>query len=110
MTNHEIVLISLVPSPHMPSGVVSAGSNGTAGTAMAIPVFEKKKWCRLDSKSRVHYGIASYSSLSQQGLLWTFSSLQASKVVIRGLRLSQFSMAIFECKTKLERGYHACVR
>ena len=105
-----IVLISLVPSPHMPSDVVRAGSNGTASTTMAIPVFEEKKWCRLDSKSRVRYGIASYSGLSQQGLLWTFPSLQASKVVIRRLRVSQFSMAIFECKSKLERGYHACVR
>ena len=26
-----------------------AGGNGTAGTAMAVPVFEKEKWRRLDS-------------------------------------------------------------
>ena len=26
-----------------------AGGNGTAGTAMAVPVFEGEKWCRLDS-------------------------------------------------------------
>ena len=28
-----------------------AGSNGTAGTAMAIPVFEEEKWRRLDSNT-----------------------------------------------------------
>ena len=27
-----------------------AGGNGTAGTAMAVPVFEGEKWRRLDSK------------------------------------------------------------
>ena len=26
-----------------------AGGNGTAGTAMAVPVFEGEKWRRLDS-------------------------------------------------------------
>ena len=41
-----IVLISLVPTQRMPSSVVRASGNGTAGTAgtaMAIPVFEGKK-------------------------------------------------------------------
>ena len=28
---------------------IGAGGNGTAGTAMAIPVFEGEKWRRLDS-------------------------------------------------------------
>ena len=28
---------------------VRAGGNGTAGTAMAVPVFEGEKWRRLDS-------------------------------------------------------------
>ena len=30
-------------------GEVRAGDNGTAGTAMAVPVFEGEKWRRLDS-------------------------------------------------------------
>ena len=38
-----IVLISLVPTPCMPSSVVRASGNGTAGTAMDIPVFEGEK-------------------------------------------------------------------
>ena len=29
--------------------LVRAGGNGTAGTAMAVPVFEGEKWRRLDS-------------------------------------------------------------
>ena len=31
------------------AGKSRAGGNGTAGTAMAVPVFEGEKWCRLDS-------------------------------------------------------------
>ena len=30
-------------------GQSRAGGNGTAGTAMAVPVFEGEKWHRLDS-------------------------------------------------------------
>ena len=29
-----------------PFSLIRAGGNGTAGTAMAVPVFEEKKWCR----------------------------------------------------------------
>ena len=33
---------------HIPS-LCRAGGNGTAGMAMAVPVFEGEKWRRLDS-------------------------------------------------------------
>ena len=36
-----------------------AGGNGTAGTAMAIPVFEGEKWRRLDSNLDLRYGMSS---------------------------------------------------
>ena len=76
-----------------------AGGNGTAGTAMAVPVFEGEKWRRLDSNLRVRYRMGlserplravcrSFGRL--RGLLWTFSSLQASKVSTRELRLLNF--------------------
>ena len=38
-----------------------ADGNGTAGTAMAVPVFEGEKWRRLGSNLRVRYGMASPS-------------------------------------------------
>ena len=38
-----------------------AGGNGTASTAMAVPDFEGKKWCRLDSNLRMRYRVASPS-------------------------------------------------
>ena len=38
-----------------------AGGNGTAGTAMAVPVLREKKWRRLDSNLRVRYRMASPS-------------------------------------------------
>ena len=38
-----------------------AGGNGTAGMAMAVPVFEGEKWRRLDSNLR--YIISSPSAL-----------------------------------------------
>ena len=34
-----------------------AGGKGTAGTAMAVPVFEGEKWRRLDSNLRVRYRV-----------------------------------------------------
>ena len=45
-------------------GNVRAGGNGTAGTAMAVPVFEGKKCRRLDSILRVRYRMASPSGSS----------------------------------------------
>ena len=61
---------------------------------MAVPVFEGEKWRRLDSNVRLRYRMASPSgrrSLGRlRGLLRTFSSLQASKVSTRELRLINF--------------------
>ena len=71
-----------------------AGGKGTAGMAMAVPVFEGEKWHRLDSNVCLRYRMASPSgrrSLGRLGgLLRTFSSLQASKVSTRELRLINF--------------------
>ena len=39
-----------------------AGGNGTAGTAMAVPVFEGEKWRRFDSNLCVRYRMASPDS------------------------------------------------
>ena len=39
--------------------LIKAGGNGTAGTAMAVPVFGGEKWRRLDSNLRVRYRMAS---------------------------------------------------
>ena len=53
---HKWPEASLVPRPR-------AGGNGTAGTAMAVPVFEGEKWRHLDSNLRVRYRMASLSGL-----------------------------------------------
>ena len=39
-----------------------AGGNGTAGTAMAVPVFEGEKWRRLDSNFNLRYRMSSLSA------------------------------------------------
>ena len=42
---------------------IRAGGNGTAGTAMAVPVFEGKKWRRLDSNlACMRYRMSSLSA------------------------------------------------
>ena len=41
-----------------------ASGKGTAGTAMAVPVFDEERWRRLVSNLHVRYGIASPSGLS----------------------------------------------
>ena len=56
-----------IPAKNRPVFFATPGQwNGTAGTAMAVPVFERgiKKWCCLDFNLLVCYGIASPSSLS----------------------------------------------
>ena len=40
--------------------VTRTGGNGTAGMAMAVPVFEEEKWRRLDSNLR--YRMSSQSA------------------------------------------------
>ena len=72
--------------------LIRAGGNGAAGTAMAIPVFEGAKMVCLDSKFAcvIEWPLrVVHCSLERLiGLLHTFSSLQASKVATRELRLS----------------------
>ena len=53
---------SMLPRPFFSErAIYRAGGNGTAGTAMAVPVFEGEKWRRLDSNLRVRYRMASPS-------------------------------------------------
>ena len=49
------------PPPPRAVKLCRAGGNGTAGTAMAVPVLREKKWRCLDSNLRVRYRMASPS-------------------------------------------------
>ena len=64
-----------------------AGGNGTAGTAMAVPVFEGEKWRHLDSN------LACVMECPLRALrrsLGQLRGLQAFKVATRELRLLNF--------------------
>ena len=68
-------------------GLPRAGSNGTAGTAMAVPVFEGEKWRRFDSN------LACLIECPLRALrrsLGRLRGLQAFKVATRELRLLNF--------------------
>ena len=72
---------------------IRAGGNGTAGTAMAVPVFEEEKMASLLTYACViEWPLrAACRSLGRlRGLLRTFSSHQASKVTRRELRLLNY--------------------
>ena len=74
---------------------IRAGGNGAAGQAMAVLVFEGERWHRFDSNLYacvMEWPLrAVRPSLGRlRGLLRTFSSLQASKVSTRELRLLNY--------------------
>ena len=75
-TNSMSVLYQLHKAHSRLQHTSRPGGNGMAGTAMVQPVqpqpywfLREKKWHRLDSNLRVHYGIVSPSSLSCLGRL-----------------------------------------
>ena len=70
---------------------IRAGGNGTAGTAMAEPVFEGEKWRRLDSNITCVIECPLRALRRSLGHLFKSSSIQSSDERIEA---SQFSMAI----------------
>ena len=84
------------------------GSNGMAGTAIAVPVFEGGKWCRLDSNLRMHYRMAypsgsPYLGTSKRSSSDFFKSSSIQSIDDR-IEASQFSMAILERETSVQIG------
>ena len=70
--------------------IYRAGGNGTAGTAMAVPVFEGEKWRRLDSNLACVIECPLRALRRSLGRLRGLLSFQAFKVATRELKLLNF--------------------
>ena len=68
-----------------------AGGNGTAGTAMAVPVFEGEKWRHLDSNLAC---VIECPLRALRRSLGQLRGLQAFKVATRELRLLNFGSSV----------------
>ena len=86
-----------------------AGGNGTAGTAMAVPVFEGEKWRRLDSNLTCVIECPLRVLRRSLGRLRSLS-LQAFKVATRELRLLNFLWRQLEHETSAQIGEGLNVR